>query len=343
MRRDWWIGVLALAGVCTLASVSPGKPAKDAAKPPKKADPPDVLARVLGKDFKPLVEHTDGGQIDWTHGVAFAVGTSRVAGRGAQAKAMARRAARLVAARNAALLSAGVRMGPGGRSQNVKSGRLSVDVVVKDFSEAESKFDPKSNTVTSKIALPLHGVHGVVTLRNVRFGRSGRRWAWPDGSGGREAADVIVLDARGMGFLPCLAPRVILASGKCLFDGSDVKPDHLRTRPAVAYVRFMPKPGPSTKNPLVHLRALGIARKGAIRAGGSATDLTVAANRTFKNALILQAIDTPDDSPETIILPNTTVRFLVLHPEARQLFKDGKVVVVVDRVQVIKRRPPKKK
>jgi hypothetical protein len=181
-----------------------------------------------------------------------------------------------------------------------------------------------------------------VTLRNVRFGRSGRRWAWPEGTGGNEAVDVIVIDARGMGFLPCLAPRVILQNGKCLFDGGDVKADQLRARPAVAYVKFMSKPGPSTKNPLVHLRALGIARKGAIRAGGSANDLTVAAGKKFKNALILQAIDTPDDSPETIILPDTTVRFLMLHPEARQRFKDGKVVVVVDGVKVIQRVPKKK-
>ena len=341
MRRDLWIAALALASVCACAGVSLGKPAAPA--PKKKAEAPDVLARVLGREFTPLVEKTNGGQIDWTHGVAFAVGTSRVAGRGGQATAMARRAARLIAARNAALLSAGVRMGPGGRCQNIKSGRISADVVVKDFKETESRYDPKSNTVTSKIALPLHGTQGVVTLRNVRFGRSDRRWAWPEGTGGHEAVDVIVIDARGMGFLPCLAPRVILQNGKCLFEGGDVKADQLRDRPAVAYVKFMSKPGPSTKNPLVHLRALGIARKGAIRAGGSANDLTVAAKKRFKNALILQAIDTPDDSPETIILPNTTVRFLMLHPEARQRFKDGKVVVVVDGVKVIKKRPRKKK
>jgi len=297
-----------------------------------KVGAPEALAKALRTGFEPAIERVSGGEIDWTAAEATAVGTAKVAGEGAQAVAMAKRASRLIAARNAALVIAGLRPGPDGRVKNLKTGRISVDAVLAHFSQVYQKHDARKKTVTTKIRMPLYGVRGVVQLLGVSFARSDKRWEWPPEGVGAGRADVVIIDARGSSFQPSVVPRIVTANGRCVFAGGDLAKAKLADRPAVAYVGFqMNQPRVSEKNPSGYLRAIARARKVASQSGAQPRDLGRVARKKFRSPLIFSGLATRKDSRETIVLPNPAVRTMALHPEIETLLKAGKVVFVIDR------------
>jgi len=187
-----------------------------------------TMFKAIDKQAEPLVEKLDGGEINWTTGEAFAVGQSPAQGGGAQHIEMAKRAARLVAARNGTLVLAGIRTGPGGRFKNFREGVIGVDAVLRDFKEASSEFDPKTHLATVRLAIPMYGVDGVVKLVGLTPVPSGEAVKPAQSKPG--PARIIVIDARGTGFKPCMLPRIASSSGRSVFDASRTtdapKPDH---------------------------------------------------------------------------------------------------------------------
>ena len=313
------------------------------------------VAAALRQNFRPVIEKTPAGRIDWTRGLVTAVGTAKVQGKGAQAVTMAKRAARLLAARNAALLLAGVRAGPGGRFQNVQAGRIDTDALLVNFRQVHLTYDAKARTVTAKIVMPLHGARSVVTFTGVTYVKSDRRWDWPGGAGARDRADVVVLDARGTGFVPSIAPRVVDRLGRCLFEGGDLDPAHVRLRAIAAYVGYK-QPAAATPLPK-HASARAIAKAQArkavalsaklardreeivrraekrprspVKAPTGPKTLREAVCKRFRNPLILRAGATAKKSRDTLVLSPEAVQTLAEHPEARALLQSGKVVIVV--------------
>ncbi len=88
-----------------------------AAAPDADVDTVALATRATGVKFGAFIEKIPGGRIDWSRGVVYAmgIGKPRQDHVGAQATAMAKRAAYIVAARNATLVLAGIAPGPGGR------------------------------------------------------------------------------------------------------------------------------------------------------------------------------------------------------------------------------------
>lgn len=205
---------------------------------PAALDPQTVLKALgaRGGDVKPLVEKIDGGEIDWTKGELRAIGAAKLGGHQGKDFAMAQRAARLVAARNAILLMSGIRVGPGGRFQNVKEGQISIDAVLQDFKETDSDYDPKTESVISVMRIPFHGAKGLVRLHNLVLDKPGAGvFRWPNVHPAGARPRLIVIDARGCGLQACLLPQVVTETGTVVFSPADAGAEALAERGVAIY------------------------------------------------------------------------------------------------------------
>ena len=224
------------APIAASPATSPAPSASTAAGLPATSPMAGIVSRAEN-----LIEDIDGGQINWTTGQLIAVGEGKALGASGQQADMARRAARLVAARNAILLTGGIRVGPGGRFKDVKEATIKVDAVLEHFEEVASDFDPQTRTATVRLAVPIFGAHGVVKMFGVRLAAPARLVA-PPKAPQDSGVKVIVIDARGTGFVPCLLPRIANAAGGVVFDAAQSPAfKSAQPRAPVVYVRMLPK------------------------------------------------------------------------------------------------------
>ena len=268
-----------------------------------------AVAERMGEGFAPLVETLRHGQIDWTAGTVIATGTATGRGGGGQARASAMGAARLVAARNAIVLLAELRTGAPGRIRALRSGRISVDAVLKDFTELDRSYDEQTRQATVRLQASLLGAGGVVSLAGIATSESARAWDWPDDVDVDEdtAVNGIVIDARGVELAPALLPIVLTIDGRRVFGPAD----RLDRQTMVTYVsaRVLQESEPGERDEHASLAA--------------------AARRVFSRPLVLRhAADAKRRSPSTLILSAPAEQDLAQHPEARRLFLTGRVIVV---------------
>ena len=149
---------------------------------------------------------------------------------------------------------------------------------------------------------------------------------------------MLILDVRGSGFLPSVAPRIVTEDGRCIFEGGDLDIPRVRKRRTAMYVGFRQRPveRASEKSASPRLRALARARKVAGRAGGVEQTLHQVARKRFKNPLIFKATRAAKDAPGTLVLSNAALRSLATHPEAKTLLQAGRVLIVVNQVKARK-------
>ncbi len=297
------------------------KPATATAKPPDKQKAESAgqgVLKAMGKHFRAVVEKVPGGEIDWTRNLVLASGTAKATGSGNQAVAMARRGARLLAARNAVLLTKGIRVGPGGKFPQIKQGTISVDAVVEGLRELSWKFDRKAMTVTVTVGVPIYGDDGIVRMTEITFAKPAPAFVWAAVNVAGGQADVVIIDGRGTGFLPCLAPQITTSSGDVVLSAAQLGLGQFRKRGSVVYVRSTRKPKGRG----------GIAKNILVQAGRTDPAIAAAAKKAYKNPLMLQADKSPQNSPGTLVLTTVATRTLIMSAGSRKLFRSGRVIVI---------------
>jgi len=279
-------------GETATQTASPTQPAK------KQPDTIAVATEATGATFSHVVGKVKGGRIDWTRGEVLATGTGKATGTGGQSAAMAKRAARAVAARNMALLLAGIPVGPGGRFANVRRGRLRVDAVLTGLREVSSRFDAKTRTATVTLAMPLHGAKGMLVAGRLQLTRAKERWRFGAHYALIGEPSVIIIDARRVRFGPVVLPRLVTRSGQVVFDASDVDRSVLLARGMTAWAKL------PAKAPLA-ARA---------KAGHPAVILT------------------PDDGKNrgVLVLDRDDLQALRVYSGTRHVMRQGRVLIVVD-------------
>ena len=317
MSRSMWVACLAAWGLWAWAA--PARPA--GSKPPAtapKTPPSRLTVEALGADFRPLVRKTPAGRIDWTRGQIVAAGIGRARGASAQDAAMAKRAARLVAARNAILLMTGVEAGPAGRFGDIRKGQLTAEGVLKDFKEVSVAFDPGTRTATATLRVPIHGAKGMVAMRHVILGLPLRRWRPPRARKPAAKIDAVVIDARGSGFVPCVYPRLITPEGRFVLDGVYLRRDDPTRVNRPLYVAYAPKSAKPTTRPAKLPKVLTF-------------------GRDRRRAIVLRAVRV-SRKPAGLVLDAADVERLGRHPGVERLLELGEVAIVVDRVPAGKSR-----
>lgn len=142
----------AASAPATAPASAPACPASQAALPPGVLTAEEVF-RVAGRKMPDsIMEEREGGYVDWACCRVVAVGVGHARGNSASDVAMARRAARLVAARNALLLLNGLQVGPGEMFPGIRQGHVSVDAVLDNFQELVGDYDPQTHLATVRLA-----------------------------------------------------------------------------------------------------------------------------------------------------------------------------------------------
>ena len=283
----------------------------------------ETVLEQLGEDFAPTVESLANGEINWTTGHVVATGVSQAEGASAQDVAMAKRAARLIAARNAILTIAQIRLGGGMRLGEIADGQISVDAALEDFEEVSAEFDERTRTATVRLRAPLCGANGVVNLAGVRLPRRDE-WLWPYEPAGSSSnpVDGVVIDARNVEVSPAAFPAFVTESGQSIFDIAQLRADRRTQCRLALYLR--------SDAPSRGFGAVRQARDVARRVGAGDAALTAAAGKVFDRPLVLSAVGTADGEPSTLVLSPAAVRDLAINSEARRCFQQGLVIIVID-------------
>jgi hypothetical protein len=194
-----------------------------------------------------VVQHFDQGSINWSTGKVVAVGIGAPPAKPvnmAQARAMARRAAITVARRNLLEISQGVQVDSMTlvKDFTVKSDiiRTSVQGVVRNAQVIDTAY-MSDGSVEVTMAMSLDGEFANVILPPPPVGTEGPP-AFPLPPAGTEmpASQVytgLVIDARGLGARPAMAPKIVANSGKEIYGSAMVNREFAVQQGMVGYAK----------------------------------------------------------------------------------------------------------
>ncbi len=305
--------------------------------------PPKTLP-VFTEGFRDHVEQLEGGRIDWANGYILADGVGRAKGINAQQRAMAQRAAELVAARNALALAKGIRIDANGRVADVVNGTIHVQGVLKGYEFAGTQWQPTRRQCRVTIRVPLWGAKGVASaFRSTGQEQAGRNLL------GRitltnDRADVsdfvLVLDARGRKLSPCLFPVVSDREGRVLYDIGTL-PATWRA-PPVRYVEselsferlqsMIELNGPQFR--LAEYRPAASGPTSSVMASQPASqpgvETLTEVKRRAKRRMAVRVAETGGQQKTQLVLTKEDAERLRKSPDAAAAMRNAQVIVVVD-------------
>jgi hypothetical protein len=333
---------------------------------------PGVDAELL-RPFQPLLSPAQAnkepaGHVDWSKKTIVAAGRAVQGGpRGADA-VMARRGASAVALRNALAVSAGVRIGLNGRIEDLKEGTVTLQGHLKGFRVTRTYSRKKDGRTVwlAEVHVPMFGARGVATglyeaqLRAHRRAVAGMKRASLAASakGDEIAGDLLVIDARGSGFSPCMYPAVVDESGRILLDMVTVTKDVAVKRGPCAYgvtktkyerlqtlvdpgrrvgpVQLASAPSPAWQN----ADGVGFGELLLARAAGVPTTTQTTAPTSQpatrpvrkRRRFVIRAARSKGRNKAILVITSKDALKLLKDPKAAGLARDGRVLVVIDAV-----------
>lgn len=189
---------------------------------------PDVLGAFGALRAEVREDKELKGQIDWSGRKIIAVGRSIQVGNRPADILMAKRAAGIVALRNALALALGVRIGINGRVEGLKNGRVVLQGFLKGFVITKTYSQKRAGQTLwfAEVHVPMFGFKSVGgrfhdaqlgVHRQLVAGWARARWSLP-AKPDETAGDLLVIDARGTGFRPSMYPVFVNADGAILLD-----------------------------------------------------------------------------------------------------------------------------
>jgi hypothetical protein len=269
--------------------------------------PSEVLVAAMACGYRPVVEETKAGRVNWTRGYITVSGVGKAKGHSGQDAAMARRAARVVAARNSMLTAGGLRVGADGRFANLREGAVSLDGTLKGFEEVSDKFDPATRTAEVMLRVPLYGPSGLLSVTGISAVHASRRWVWPANSVSAPEVQAVIIDARGLNYQPTLLPALITADGRTVFDSGDLPADGVASR---AMAIYLAAPGARTK------------------LFGAAPPLP--ALMGISDVLVVRPAGMLAERPNVLVVTGEELQKFAAHPSALEAMKQGRLIIVTD-------------
>jgi hypothetical protein len=228
-------------------------------------------AQLVGS-VKDVVEPTgSSGKVDWTTGVITAVGIGAPPAQpanAAQARAMAERAAQVVAYRNLLEAIKGVRVDS---TTTVENFMVSSDVIKTEVSgiiQGATVMDKKymsDGSVEVTVGMKLTGALADALLPKGPATPAGMTGALTPGATGQIYTGLIV-DARGLGIRPAMAPKILNEDGKEVYGSAWISRDYAVREGMVGYLK---DPAAAQANPRVTdkplmVKALKVAGDGRV-------------------------------------------------------------------------------
>jgi hypothetical protein len=234
-----------------------------------------VSAQMVGTvtDVEQLVGST--GKVDWTTGMITAVGIGAPPAQpanAAQARAMAERAAQVVALRNLLEAVKGVRVDS---TTTVENFMVSSDIIkteVSGFIQGAMPVDKKymsDGSVEVTVGMRLTGALADALLPK---GASPMTPTTVPGGAPGQLYTGLIVDARGLGVRPAMAPRILNEDGKEIYGSAWINRDYAVREGMVGYLK---DPTAAQTNPRVTDKPMMVK---ALRVSGDARVDTVISN-----------------------------------------------------------------
>jgi hypothetical protein len=325
-RAARWTGIAMLVVAAALASGADEEKFKAAFK----LHGVDATA-LKGLDVHRTVlveEERTRAHVDWSNRTIVTLGRALQAGRRPVDALMARRAAGVIALRNALAMSAGVRISRNGRVGGLRSGAVTIQGILKDYEITRERSQERNGRIywIAEVHVPMFGVKSVAAgvyeehvVSHRQRVAARKRAAWVEPAKDDEAeGDVLVIDARGSDFTPCFYPLVVSETGEVLIDVETVSKDVAVGRGTCAYAR--------TKLTYEKLEI-----RPADGAAPATTQLHPAPRR-----YTVRALRAGKEDKTTLVLSDEDAHKLLADGHLSALVQSGRIVVIVDKV------PPKK-
>ncbi len=256
-----------------------------------------------------------GAYVDWSRRLIVATGCGRQVRHTPQDIAAAKRAADVVALRNAMALGSGVRIGPTGSVEGLRGGRVKLQGFLQDFEIAHRypiEIDGRP-WWCSEVHVPMFGVTSLAgtvyddQLRAVRrLPPAPGRLALPaPAPEDLERRDLLIIDARGTDAQPAMFPVLATEDGQVILDLQSVPRERAIRDGLVVFAR----------TDVAHDELTGVTAEAAKDGAG----------RRF----VLRAAGTAKDQPATFLLSAPAVETLRTDPRAAAALRSGRVVVLV--------------
>lgn len=182
-----------------------------------------------------VTQKTEKGEVDWTKKTITVTGSgafSNTASNAAQARLMATKAAKMDAQRNLVETLKGVQVTSGAPAATVMQMgevRTKVEGIVKNFEIVDTKYF-NDGGVDVVVRMTLDG-----QLADLLIPDAGSKPQKPGPS--PDGSTAVIIDAKGLGLTPALAPKVFDESGKEIYSASIIAKDKLRELGVCAYAR----------------------------------------------------------------------------------------------------------
>ncbi len=185
-----------------------------------------VASAQLAGTMNDVVEHVgNAGNVDWTTGVVTAAGTGAPPSQPAnpaQARAMAERAAQVVAYRNLLEAVKGVRVDASTTVANFIAANDTIKTQVNGIIQAAMILDKKympDGSVEVTVGMRLSGALADALLPKTTPA------APPAGATSGQVYSGLIVDARGLGVRPALAPKILSEDGKEVYGSASINRD----------------------------------------------------------------------------------------------------------------------
>ncbi len=333
------------------------------------ADEPGADA-FLPAGLNACVQGVQGGQVDWTCGHIIAVGRGKAHGRTDQDKHMARRAAEVVAARNALAIAAGLRIDDEGGFADIENAEVQLRGIIRGHETLSTLWNPKNQPPDCVVQLkvPLWGLESVASViyanQHQKTFQSRRPRLVLAPAQDALANEVVVIDARGLGVRPCLFPIVSQTGGAVLYDVCTVSGEASASiLPPVRYAESdlshvalvntamsrerltqragLPHAGPNhdLSTHMISMPArhyLRLAQPSTRVADDTqkhlSTQPTTKPSKKVRRRRVVKAVKAAGTNKTEIVLTKEDAEKLRKDPKGAALLRAGRVVVVVDSV-----------
>lgn len=303
--------------------------------------------------FSPHIQSTADGGVDWTGGFITTEGKGIAESMDNQGQLMAKRAATVVAARNALAIAVGINVDSGGRASDVRNGRMMLEGVIKGHEVVEVTWLPESDPpeVRVRLRVPLWGVKSMSSVfRDVhrqRVARSGVQRIALVTERVDVSQSVLVIDARGTGLEPSLFPFVVTDSGGLLHDVSRLAPETAKRQPPARFVEsdltyeelracvedgvWLPdQAGPVRARLASYAQAESVAEAQPTTSQPASQPAKKSRRRVRRGRVAVKAVEASGDKKTRIVVTSEDAEKLRRSPEGASLIREGQVVIVVD-------------
>lgn len=210
-------------------------PADLAAKYPS---PAKAISDETG--FKPYVERSPKGEVDWEKGILRVVGRAKAGGDDAKAQLNARRAAVADAYARAMEVVSGVRIDAdksiSDAEKKDKQLRVKIEGLVQGGKIVKDNPAGAQGMYEVTLEVPMHGLRGVQTVFLDQLAQPASLKTETAAAEGEDEFTGVVIDARGTGLQPGMFPQVLDEAGAPIATPADSDREALKAKGQAAYV-----------------------------------------------------------------------------------------------------------